>query len=557
MSGISFAAYAQQAPIDAGALQKNLEIQLPSPSPLELPTPGPTPKEIRAPKKGEASVTVKRFELLGVKLIQESEVQEVLQPWLDHPLAFEDLQDACNAVETLYRTHGYMVHAIVPPQTVKDGVITIMITEAKLGAVIIDTPEGESRFGIDRAASYITWANPQGQELDLKAISRAIVILNETPGVSITSSMEAGANDGETNLRLALKDTPWYGATVEANNYGSKSTGAAQGVVQAALNNVTGIGDQITANGIYSQGSSYTQASYNFPILPNGLRGGFSGTYLNYKNVPAYQANGGYGDAWTLSASLAYPLIRAEEGNANVSLRYDSKIYLNFLNATDTVGSSYRINNVNLGFSGNRYDTFLGGATNNGQINFVFGNLDLLSNNPSNYGVYTPSSFFKLSFGGSRVQTVIPDASRMLFNLTGQFANNNLNSAEQFYLGGPYGVRAYPVAQGNGSQGAQGTIEYQHQLPYEFLGIVFADAGVVQQYVNTYANWQGLTNANNTYGLYGTGFGLKWNYRGMNLGATIAWKLGANPLYNQQGQPVNVDNTTTSPRGWFTASYSF
>ena len=225
--------------------------------------------------------------------------------------------------------------------------------------------------------------------------------------------------------------------------------------------------------------------------------------------------------------------------------------------ATDAVSSSYRINNVNLGFSGNRYDTFLGGAINNGQINFVFGNLDLLSNNPGNYGLYTPTSYFKFSFAGSRVQTIVPDESRLLVNVSGQFANENLNSAEQIYLGGPYGVRAYPVAQGGGSQGGLGTIEFQQNLPYEFLGIAFLDGGVVQQYVNTYPNWQGLTNAGNTYGLYGTGLGLKWNYRGMALAATVAWKLGSNPLYSQTGQPVNVDNTTTNPRGWFTASYSF
>lgn len=557
LASFAISVFAQQPPVDAGALQQNLEYQLPSPSPLDLPKPGPKQQEIRAPKKGEASVTVTRFELLGIKLIAESDVQEVLQPFLNRPLSFDDLQIACDEIETLYRSRGYLVHATVPPQKVKDGVIVIMVTEAKLGKVLIDTPDGDTRFGIVRAASYITWAHPKGQELDLKAISRAIVILNETPGVSVTSSMEPGASDGETDLRLALRETPWYNATVEANNYGSKTTGTAQGVVQASLNNVTGIGDQVTANGIYSQGSSYTQASYNFPVLPNGLRGGFSGTYLNYKNIPGYQANGGYGDAWTLSASLAYPLARTEEGNANVSLRYDSKIYINFLNATDSVSSSYRINNAVLAFSGNRYDSFLGGAINNGQLSFVFGNLDLSSNNPSNYGVYTPSNFFKLAYSGNRSQTVIPDASKLLFNLSGQFANQNLNSAEQFYLGGPYGVRAYPVAQGNGSQGALGTIEYQQSLPYETTGIVFADAGVVQQYVNTYANWQGQTNANNVYGLYGTGFGLKWHYRGMALGATIAWKLGGNPLYNQQGQPVNVDGSTTSPRGWFTASYSF
>ena len=85
----------------------------------------------------------------------------------------------------------------------------------------------------------------------------------------------------------------------------------------------------------------------------------------------------------------------------------------------------------------------------------------------------------------------------------------------------------------------------------------FFDAGVVQQYKNTYADWQGLTNANNTYSLMGAGFGAKWIYEGWNLGAMIAWKVGINPLYSSTGQPVNTDGTTTQPRAWATASYSF
>jgi hemolysin activation/secretion protein len=133
----------------------------------------------------------------------------------------------------------------------------------------------------------------------------------------------------------------------------------------------------------------------------------------------------------------------------------------------------------------------------------------------------------------------------------------NLNSAEQIYMGGPYAVRAYPVAQGGGSQGGIGTVELRHQFPERITGSVFYDIGLVQQYKNTYPGWQGLTNANNTYSLQGAGFGVKWDWEGWNLGAMVAWQVGKNPLYSSTGQQVATDGTTTNPRGWFTGSYQF
>ena len=142
-------------------------------------------------------------------------------------------------------------------------------------------------------------------------------------------------------------------------------------------------------------------------------------------------------------------------------------------------------------------------------------------------------------------------------NLSGQFANANLNSAEQFYLGGPYGVRAYPVSQAGGSQGAMLNVELQQKLPYETTGIVFFDAGTVQQYKNTFLGWQGQTNAGNVYSLAAAGFGMKYASKGLSVGTTLAWRVGNNPLYSQTGVPVNTDSTNTNPMFWFNLSYQF
>jgi hemolysin activation/secretion protein len=569
LSGITLGhglAMAQVPPggIDAGALQRGLEQQLPSPSPLALPEPtAPAPSPAQPAGQSEVRFEVKSFVLEGVNTIPEAKVQAVLKEWVGRPVNFEDLQKATDAVVNLYRASGLTVQAILPPQKIADGVVRILVTEAKLSSVFVDTPRGETRFNKEKAAEYITYANPLGEPLNTKAIERALIILNETPGVMVSSQLEPGQKDGETALRLQLtQPKQWYQGKVEANNYGSRSTGANQGVIALTAINPTGIGDSASVNAIYSEGSQYVQGAYSLPASPNGLRLGASGTFLNYKNVSTYatSAGGGYGDAWTGGVSAAYPLIRKQGTNVNATFNYDIKSYTNKNMLTLATISAYTINNATFGLSGNHYDSFGGGGISAGSVSVVSGNLNISPTSLQGFGALTPSSFTKLVFSGNRNQQITADGSTTAFvSVNGQFASANLNSAEQIYMGGPYGVRAYPVAQGGGSQGGVATAELRHQFPQRVLASVFFDAGMVQQYKSS-ANYQqlkGLTNATNTYTLMGAGFGVKWDWEGWNLGAMVAWKVGSNPLYSQGGVPVNTDGTNTNPRGWVTASYQF
>ncbi len=562
-------AYAQ---VDAGALQQGLEQQLPLPSPLALPEPGrAAPIQPSAPKEGELRFTVKSFVLEGIGILPEAEVQLAIRSWVGVPVSFDDLQRACDAIQNFYRSKGYTVQAILPPQKIADGVVKILITEAKLGKVEVENPQGPTRFSKERAASYITYANPLGDPLNLDKVERAIVILNETPGVMASSQLEPGEKEGETNLRLQLTQPDMVQGRVEANNYGSRTTGANQGVFAMNLNGPLGIGDSASVNGIFSQGSQYLQGAISLPGSRDGLRLGLAGTYLQYKNVSNYASTGGAGDAWTTGVSAAYPLIRAQGGNLNTSLNYDIKSYNNRNTITSTTISAYNINNISAGLSGNFVDSLGYGAITSGSVTAVLGHLDILATSMANYSMYavpgtspavyqpiTPSNFSKLTFSGNRNQQLVEEGTTTLYAaLSGQFASTNLNSAEQFYLGGPYGVRAYPVAQSGGAQGGIFTLEVRHELQPKLTLSAFFDGGVVQQYKFMYPAWQGNTNANNTYSLMGAGFGVKWDYEGWNLGAMVAWKVGQNPLYNSYGQAVNTDGTTTQPRGWITASYNF
>lgn len=552
------------AQVDAGALQQQLQRELPLPSPAPLPEPQKPEekKEPSKPKAGEIQFEVKQFVLEGVKTIPEKDVQNVLKPWTNTPITFDDLQRACDAIVALYRKAGFTVQAIVPPQKIADGVVRILVTEAKLGKVLIDTPDGAVRFSKERAAEYITYANPPGDPLNTEALEKALILLNEVPGVFAKSTLEQGDKDGETNVRVLMSPPKRnWNARGELNNYGSRTTGANQGVVGFNYLNPTGIGDTVGLNAIYSEGSQYVQGNYSLPVHPSGLRVGVTGTYLNYKNVSNYATNGSTGDAWTTGLSAAYPLIRARGTNLNASLNYDIKSYNNKQLVTNTVQSSYNIKNLSAGLSGNHLDGFLGGGITAGSVTVTAGYLDITNRGvANNYGIFTPANFTKTSFSLNRNQQASADGSTTLYaSVSGQLASTDLNSAEQFYLGGPYAVRAYPVAQSPGSQGGLATIELRHQFPQRVMASIFFDAGVVQQYknINTYNLVKGLTNANNTYSLMGAGVGANWNYEGWNLGAMVAWKVGNNPLYSNTGQSVNTDGTSTNPRAWLTASYVF
>jgi hemolysin activation/secretion protein len=193
-------------------------------------------------------------------------------------------------------------------------------------------------------------------------------------------------------------------------------------------------------------------------------------------------------------------------------------------------------------------------------VNAVLGNLNIGNTNQANNdqaGAATNGSFAKLSFNGSFTTALPVERTNASFSIYGQLANKNLNTAEQLYLGGPYGVRAYPVAQGGGAQGAVASVEINHTYPNQVQLGAFFDAGLIQQYVTTWNGWQGQTNAGNTYPLYATGLLAKYNYEKLQLSAAVAFRVGNNPLYNYSGQQLNVDNFYRTAQGWIKGTYYF
>jgi hemolysin activation/secretion protein len=553
--------------LEAGALQRNIEQQLP---PVDaLPSVGPDKKPELIQRKSDPNavkVLVTSFEFQGVTLFTDAQLQEVVKPWINKSVTLPELQEAADAVANYYRTQGKVAQVQIPPQKLSNGHVILKVLEAKLGSVKMRT-DPDARVEPEFAKGFVTVNNPPGEFIDTNSVERSIFLIKELPGVSVTTELSPGDKDGEANLLVNLEDTPLVNGKVDFNNYGSRSTGQNQGVAMLAINDLTGYGDQVLLSGITSQGSNYVLAGYSFPVSQNGLRFGLSGSQLNYHNVGSFEANGSYGAATVGSAYLSYALHRSEGANANLLLSYDQKTYMNRSIATSAISSNYIIRDINLGISGNRYDDWFGGGINSGSLTLTSGTLNFFADQydagPNTYGLYTPRNFQKMTFMASRNQQIIPNETILNVTLTGQLANQNLDPAEKFYLGGANGVQAYPVGQAAGSQGFLAVAEIQQQLPYNIIGSISVQYGMVQQYVNPYPGWQGQTGAPNWYGLGGIGPGLKWTYERLTLSGSVAWALGPNPLKSATGQTVNVDgwspayNNLQPAYGWFQASLTF
>lgn len=550
-----------QAGAEAGILQKNLQQQVPQ---LDLPPQAEPPKLSPPPTKQreDASairVLVKGFQINGATLFSQEELQNVVKPWAGKTLTLQELQEAANAIANFYQSRGRIAQVQVPPQKLDGGIVILQVLEGRLGAVNATLPEN-TRINKNLVQSYVEVQNPTGQLIDTKGIDRALFLLQETPGIRFESALEPGKQDGEVNLNLDVKDTALFTGNAGVNNYGSRSTGQTQTIGAIGIQNPLGHGDQIALNAIVSQGSNFFIASYITPLNHDGLKLALTASDLHYTNIDSFQTNGSFGWATVGSANLSYALLRSQTANLNIYTSYDHKTYMNKFIGSALINSNYLIRNINIGINGNRYDGWLGGGINNFSLSVTSGNLSFYADqyaDGSTYGTYTPANFQKLNFFYSRNQQVVRDQNAINLSLSGQLATQNLDPAEQFYLGGPYGVQSYPVGQGRGSQGFMGIVEFQQKLPQKIIGTLSFQAGRIQQYVNLYPNWQGLTGANNWYNLMGAGPGLKWSSKNISLSASVSWAIGSNPLKNFQGQSVNVDNWNKPAYGWAQAVISF
>ncbi len=200
---------------------------------------------------------------------------------------------------------------------------------------------------------------------------------------------------------------------------------------------------------------------------------------------------------------------------------------------------------IPLTLSFDRKDSFGGGGVSYGAVTWTHGVLDLDSTlaTADRTTARSEGHFDKINFDFTRLQLTPINNLTGFAHISAQKAFDNLDSSEDFSLGGVSGVRAYPTGEGYGDEGYVIQLEARYKLNDKIEPYLFYDQG----YSRT--NQDPWVAGNNNRNINGAGIGLRLNHKNLNIDASAAWSTNG-------GSPVS-DNRDEVPVVWLKANYSF
>ena len=553
---------------NAGQLLNEYQQTVPAePQSTEPPPAFELPSQSQQPADSGLRVTLSAVRFTGDTALADAEnLQALVQPVVGKTLDHAGLQQIADALTRYLRGRGYVVaRAYLPRQDLTDGVLVIALVQGRLesgrGRIEIG---GTTRSSHERLREIASEALPEGEVLRAEDLERALLLINDQPGVTARSALERGAQTGTSRLVIDAKAGPLVTGGVSADNYGNRSTGVERINAQASLNDPLGIGDQLVLGASKTTGSEIIGANYSLPLTASGLRLQLGASYLNYDvDQERYRELDLRGKARTASIGLSYPLIRSRLQNLNVSAGYEHKrledrgLGINLRDRT--------LDNFTFALTGNRFDDFAGGGVTDAGLSLTLGELDLSGNREDEYAdsrsAGSNGRFEKVNLRISRLQSLGAGSDWNLFaGLSMQWADQNLDSAEKFLLGGPAGVRAYPVGEAAGDHGWLGTLELRRNIDVgipqlTLQGLGFFDTGRIWLHQDSWAGSEISATGRNRYDLNAVGAGLNLWFDQWTVRTAVARTLGDNPGRSIGG--LDADSRSSDWRAWIQASLSF
>jgi hemolysin activation/secretion protein len=537
--GASGALAAEPTAPDAGSLERDITRTFstqPSAPKLKLPLP-------MKKKDGNLSVQVDHFNFVleSKDLMPDDDFAHLFDDMENRPLTLHDLQEVTRRIDAYYRKRGILARTYLPAQEIKDGTVHFIIIHSHLGTLSVEK-QGR-RADAELVRKMVGRDLASGKPITYPDLERGLLLANDLPGVVATGLLEPGQQTGETQMRLIVDDGPLIDGEVFVNNEGPRTTGTIQ--AGAGLNFNPGNGSRIGLHVLGSQGLRFAGLDYALPLGADGLRLDLRASALTYELGEEYEELDARGAAETIGAGLRYPLIRSGKANLKLSGNAEYRCYQD--ERLDMDSRRREVKTLSLGLCGDRTDPSGAGWTQ-ACLKLAGGRLDLDTDSMAadQAGPGTDGTYYKATGQAARLQRLGLGLS-LSGRLSGQWASKNLDSSEKFALGGPYGVRAYPLNDAAGDSGLLATLEFSRELGANLTAAIFYDYGRTWRDQDPWED----TSLPNQYDLSGAGIGLSYHYSTtLFLRLSIAQPLEDNPGVSDPDK--DQDGSSHGTRAWFT-----
>ena len=465
--------------------------------------------ETASPQK--SGIWVSRYTFIGENPVPEEELQKILVMHRHRCMTPEELDSAAQEVTKYLRSQGHFVaFAYVPPQRFERGVVEMRIVPGHYDTIIINNTSYLTDHAIRREMGVTT-----GDAVKKEPLNRGVWLTSDLSRVEARTQLKAGSKQGTTDLVVNVKpkgNRMW--GYVGIDNGGYRYTGRYQ--YSAFFNYASPFrqGDLFSIGGVRSNGDMWSgSVSYVTPVAKQGEKLGISYARSHYTLGGAFAALGYIGSAETLSVWWQHNFRRSRNFNLYGTVRHDWK------DLDESASSMFyknpkKASNWVFGINGDSIDSFWTGGRSTFALNYTHGDIrfdDEMQRLADRITARTGGHFGKYNLSLTRLQNV-RDRLALYLSYSRQWAEKNLDASEKMSLGGPYGVRAYPLGEASGDDGWMWTSELRWNLPTGegdkniWQLIAFADGGHVDSYHNGAPAGQP-----NGRSLYGAGIGVNWS----------------------------------------------
>ena len=401
---------------------------------------------LAADAAGERGVSVGALEDLD-----SDDFRAAVAPYIGRPLLLSDLDEIRGLARAEYVRAGKpFLDVSAPPQNVTSGVVQIVVTQYRLGAV---TVSGAKHFSDDVIRRPLTLK--EGDRLSLSVIQEELDRLNENPFVSVNAVFQPGKATGETDLVLQATDRTPVRVYGEVDNRGFRQLGIWQYEAGVNWGNAFGAGHILSYQLTRSFEGRFTahSASGVFDIAPKSKLLVFgSHSTVRPKIAEGFDNVGHSGQA---SVRFSRTLPRLAGVNASLQAGYDYKFTDNNLEfaGVEVIDSAIEIHQFPVNVILNMTDR-LGQTTLSNDLVFSPGDLSD-KNTDAAFETLVPGA--KANYVYDRLSitrtTRLPRNIAWVLRGSVQVASGNLPNSEQMGGGGAGSARGYYPDTAVGSTG--------------------------------------------------------------------------------------------------------
>ena len=533
--------------------------------PKVIPKPIISSAEVAIEDKDDGEkIFVKNFVFEGTKAaFTVDQLNQLIEDNLNQELSFGEIQNLVNRIRNAYVEKGYFLTSVsIPEQEVVNGSLVVNINEGSLDPDAPYKVKGINlRLKENLPIKYMSKA--MNGRVTHSGLERGILNINDIPGISGTINLSPGSVPGSTQVELDVMEAPFVEGMISADNFGSRYTGEYRATAMVNVNNPSKLGDQITLTKVLSFDGNFDMnlIGYNFPLGRSGLRSNFYYSNLDYQLGKEFKTDPvSKGTADVYSGGFNYPVFNSSRRSVFLSGTYNFKDLYN--ENVGVVVSDKTAETQDVGLIFQNTDNIVNSGFTQLSLTQTFGDTDLtkvaadFAADQGAGGAKTNGNFQKFNAQVFRIQE-ISDKLNLQILASAQKVDKNVDSSEDFSLGGPTAIRAYPSGEAAGDEGFRVSVDAQYDLisGSKFGDIIlssFYDYGEIKQYKDTYDI---VMTSPNEYSLEGWGVALDFlTMNRFNLKVIWADAIGDNP-----GKTLgnNSDGKNNSSRIWAMARFSF